>query len=322
MSNDSRSILSINCLQFSEININDVDYIISACGYESRCIFVSKNLLNNYGDKEKLSKKSIVFRFTTVLDSPGRKLADAYYDELNPYLSIPINTDDWEIVFTTINNLLLELGKINPVILIDYSSMSRVQYLCLLRFVEMGCKLIFTYSIGLYDSIGIEFPISTVGTIGVVPGFEGIPFQGFPKQYVFGLGYDGVGALALADRLEVQEPVCFWTDPGAEKNTGEIIQRANKSIISKSIIQFSRDLRDVVGTYIYLNRICLDSKTTEKVIFVPIGPKPQILACGLASWRYTHSTVLAPHLEGGGITSDYPNIKPNGEIIVTQVNAA
>jgi hypothetical protein len=197
--------------------------------------------------------------------------------------------------------------------------MSRSLYLCLLSLVEEVERIVFVYAIGDYSGVPSQYPVSVLGDIRSVPGLEGYGFPARPKVYVIGLGYDGIGTKALVDRLEADRLVVFWTDPGADSSAAQTVCVANEMVIGQSMAQFRTDLRDVAGTVRILRRIALETRSSEKLVLVPVGPKPHVLASGILAAGCRHATLLAPYLgvDRGG--ADPPRILPNGQMVVTVV---
>ena len=126
---------------------------------------------------------------------------------------------------------------------------------------------------------------------------------------------------ALIDRLEVgRRVVVYWADPGAFASAASVTVNNNQKLIEKALVAFSVDLHDVRGAARMLEEVCLHVEHTDKVLIVPVGPKPLILAAAIVAAQYDHVTLLAPHLSGGGVKSKLPIIEANGALVITKLH--
>lgn len=302
------------------LSAGDADICIFAAGYEPRCTFVYERLLS--GEKAAgLADRTLLLSFKTHREVPSRRAVDATFSKRDSRWHLEIATDDSRSLLEKVRSAARDVGPRCASILIDYSGMSRMLYLSLLELLKDGHKLRYAYSIGKYDGFETNYPISAVGAIKSVPGLEGVPLAERPKVYVFGLGFDAIGTRALVDRLEAGTLVTFWADPGASPGAAATAERLNDRVIARSHLSFCTDLRDVSGTVRLLDAIACETAPRAKLVLVPVGPKPHVIACGIVASQYQHVTLLAPHLQGGGVRDMLPMIDASGEVIVTTLEA-
>jgi len=299
-----------------DLRFADYDLVVACAGYEPRCTHLLTTLQKQWQVRaEDLGEKLLLLGFDTYRSAPSRVEADAIFRTFRARWEAQISTGDG----LSVQHQISAIGARR--ILVDYSCMSRALYLTLLG-LPPAHEMTFGYSVGNYGRADRPYPVSVVGDIRGVPGLEGLPHAQRPRLFVLGLGYDGVGTDALVDKLEAQCTVVVWADPGASPDSGSIASRVNRRLITAARVRVVRDLRDVCGTATVLRRIAQDVALTDKVVFCPVGPKPQVLACGIAAAGLEHATVLAPHLGSGGIRRDPPLVTATGEVVVTHVDAS
>lgn len=300
------------------LKLQDVSLIVTATGYEPRCTSLAASLLSEWRcPPAELGRKMLLLEFESHRDLSSRMGADEFYGSIHPANRLPVSTDDGVKVIRAVSDLVR--GTPSPLVLVDYSCMSRMIYLSLLRLVHDGLDLVFSYSIGKYGPAELNYPISAVGIVRSVPGYEGLTFASRPRLHVVGLGYDGLGTLALMDRLEASRLVTFWANPGASPDAPQIARDQNELLIARSVATFTMNLRHVTETAEVLARIASEVAATDSVVFVPVGPKPQVLASALAAIDKDHCSLIAPHLGSGGIRDDFPLVDWSGELVGTRI---
>lgn len=301
-----------------DLSFEQVSLVVAAAGYEPRCVALMGELQHQWRcSPEELGRKLLLLEFDSHHELESRRKADEFYHALRPSHRLSVGSDDGAKVLQAVSDLVR--GVANPLVVVDYSCMSRMIYLSLLRLVNDGLDVFFSYSVGKYGTAELNYPISAVGTVRSVPGFEGLTFASRPRLHIVGLGYDGLGTLALMDRLEASRLVVFWADPGASIDAPSIARRQNDFLIARAVATFRMDLRDVVGTAGVLSRIASEVAATDTVVFVPIGPKPQVLASALAVMGRDHCSLIAPHLGSGGIRDSFPQVEWSGELLGTRI---
>jgi len=318
MRNASRTLSDIDVRNVTEISVEGVDLIATAAGYEPRCTNLLTTLERDLRP-EYIGERTLLVELRSHRDAEAGVLADEVFRRFEPKYRFDADTDDAFLLIDHVRHIVAQAPPRRRVIhvMVDYSCMSRMLYLSLLSLLGERIKLTFVYSIGKYGNAELNYPVAVVGDVRGVPGLEGLPLTSRPRLYVFGLGFDGVGALALAERLEAERLVTFWADPGAKVNSAELVLQQNTRLVTRSVATCRTDLRDVASTVDVLRRFILETRATDKVVFVPVGPKPHILAAGIAAHGQDHATLLAPHLRGGGIRDGIPPIEASGELIVT-----
>lgn len=298
---------------------SDIDVVIAVAGYEPRCTHVVRTLCSLWGRTPKeIGRKLMLLSFSDNRELESRRAVDAEFREYEPRWTLDVGKRSGLDVSKELSRALPDNGPGR--VLVDYSSMSRFLYLCLLPLAFDRVQLTYVYSIGKYGNAEPNYPTSAIGDILSVPGLEGLPYATRPRVFYFGLGYDGEGALALADKLEANCFVVFWADPGASSSAAKTAEIKNTNLIERSMARFTRDLRDVAGTAALLSQFAFESARSDKVVFVPVGPKPHILACGIAAIQHSHATLLAPHLGAGGIRENFPPIEATGETVCTSIS--
>ena len=308
-----------------DLKYGDIDVIVVAAGYEPRCTHVLDRLQRTWNvAPSDVGQKVILIEFDEFGGLDSRAIADRFFASFTPRKRIRVTKDSPLGASHEFDEVMKSSGNSVRNILIDYTAMSRLHYLTLIPLLadRMGVRVVFAYAVGRYDGLEKQYPVATVGDPRAVPGLEGLPHSGRPRLYLFGLGYDGLGAEALVERLEAQRLAVFWADPGASPRAAEIARGHNSRLIERARLHFACSLWDVRKLTSILCRLAFETHATERLVFVPIGPKPHILACGLTAAQFEHTALLAPHFDAGGILRDVPEIEAAGDIILTRVQAA
>ena len=290
---------------------DDVSLIVACAGYEPRATFLAECLVSRWGGTSLVGERMLLLEFNNFSDMPSRRAVDAFFSGVAPRWRVPVSKDSGLDVLRSVSARSGGRGTV----VVDYSCMSRLLYLSLVQLVYDGWHVVFSYSLGKYGAAALDYPVSSIGEIRPVPGLEGVHYHSRPTLHVFGLGYDGVGTLALVDKLEASRVVTFWAEPGASPESAGIARKENEQLIHRSLAYFSRDLRDGAGAVAVLSRLAFDAAPFERVVFVPVGPKPHVLACALASAPHEHCSVLAPYLGKGGMRSNVPLVEASGEVV-------
>jgi hypothetical protein len=305
-------------LSLEQLNAGEAQLFVACAGYETRAPhFITAVRAAHPGDSRAFGSKLILLEHAALRDMPSRHAVDAVFEGFSPSTRMAVTGDSGDDVLAAVRAAV----RPGAPVVVDYTVMSRLLYLPLLDLVREGHELIFAYSVGRYPAAG-PYPISYPGDIRPVPGLGGTVNALKPKLHVFGLGYDGVGAQGLALRLEANNIIVFWADPGASDGAAATTESANAPLIKRAVASFRVPLGDVAATTSLLRRIAVEARPSDRVVFVPIGPKPHVLASALASLGLEHTVVLAPHLGGGGIREKHPDISAAGDVILTRVTGA
>lgn len=312
----SPSVSDVKDIKPIDLLWDDFDLIIAAAGYEPRCTNAISALRSQWSiPPGEFAKKMFLLKFKNFATLASRIEVDRIFAAFSPAESMDVNSlSGRDVRAAVLRTLTARNGRR---ILVDYTSLSRSLYLCLLSLLREGYSLTFIYSIGDYGTR--KYPVSAVGDIRTVPGLEGIPNPTLPKLYLLGLGYDGIGTEALLDKLEAERYVVYWTNPGAAPDSQNIVREENARIIERAQAAFSTDLRDISRTVEFLRRFAVESAGRYRLILTPVGPKPHVLASGIVAAEFDHATLLAPYLgvDRGG--DDPPRVGATGEMIVTRV---
>lgn len=310
-------------VELGGLSFEDIDLVVVGCGYEERCQFLTRTLVNVWGvDPVDLGRKLLVLDFDDLRDLPGRRRSDEFFGALSPRYRIEASKDSPFVLRDRLLELARRsLGRFRVVV--DYSAMPRFWYLPLVPLLRIVPDLVlhYCYALGDYGDAKSAYPVSAVGRVQGVPGLEGL-HQTRPRFYVLGLGYDGAGTRALVRQLEIQRYAVFWAAPGASPDAAEIAQDRNRDLVENAALRFSSPLHDIVGLCSLLRRIAHETQLSDKLVLVPVGPKPHVLACGIVAAEYSHVTLLAPHFSGGGIRRDHPNVTASGEVVCCTVSAS
>jgi len=293
------------------VYLEKYDIAFFASGYESRCIYVSK-IIN-----PTIVKKSYVLGFLEQSHQEQRLKNDDYL--MARWNSKPILTssDDEECIYSILNEHLNgTVGSIR--ILVDYSSMSRIWYTAILNWSRLAVAgrdvvIDFIYAMGVY---GQEKSPMVIRNMASIPGCEGRAFRLRDAVAVFGLGFHGLAALCVLDRLEVDTVYAFLASPGSSSEYVKRTEEINKDLIKdhRTEAVFELPLASLATCYRFLADIIAPHRQDEEITLVPMGPKPHVLASILVAMRFQEVACL--RVSG---TPDLLDIKAAGDIVVTRV---
>ena len=303
---------SINDITFESIKNSSYDLGIFASGYESRCQFVSEKL-----EIEKINRQ-LVFGFECEKNNEVRSDSDNHFKEKwneNPKI---LSTENDLEVYSVLNNIARCDTEIPKRILIDYSSMSRTWYAAILnwiRFQEITEDVIvdFIYSAGSYYSTE-RLPIS-VKNILPLPGCDGASGTATKSIAVFGLGFEGLALLCVLDKLQPDEIFTYLASPAFDvKHTKNAREKNNELInIAKETIELP--LFSVEITFLKLAEVISPYLNGEDITFVPMGPKPHVLAAILLAIHFKQITCL--HVNGSAL--DPSDVIASGKTVSTRL---
>lgn len=287
------------------------DVCIFSSGYESRCIHVPGLI-----DPGTIANP-IVFGFMEESQSENRIKNDAFFKKRWRCVPIPLSGDDEKPIYDQLHKHTLSLNR--PIrILLDYSSMSRLWYTAVLnwaRFAASGRTVIidFAYSIGNYAEK--ELPMVIRGMVSI-PGCEGRAFRLRESVAVFGLGFHGLAALCVLDRLEADTVYAFLASPGTSDADVAKIRSYNKDLIeghnTKAILELP--LSSVETCYRSLAETIAPHRPDGEITLIPMGPKPHVLASILIAMRFQEVACLRVTS-----TADTADVKPIGDVVTTRV---
>jgi len=258
----------------------------------------------------------LVLGFTEEPFTGNRPSNDLFFSERCGCKPIPLSGDDEKPIYKYLKKCTQSLsGPIH--ILLDYSSMSRLWYAAVLnwaRFASSGRDVIidFVYAMGKYDD---EKQPMVIRDMASIPGCEGRAYRLRESVAVFGLGFHGLAALCVLDRLEADTVYAFLASPGSTKEYVEKTMEVNKDLINshKTKALLKLPLASIEACYRQLAEIIAPHRLDGEITLVPMGPKPHVLASILVAIRFKEVACLR-------VSGDPPqDVKPTGEIVATRV---
>ena len=259
----------------------------------------------------------LVFGFTEEPFAGNRPQNDKFYLDRWSREAIPLSGDDEKPIFEHIHRHTQSLHR--PLrILLDYSSMSRLWYAAVLNWARfavsnMEVMIDFVYAMGRYED---EKQSMVIRDMVSIPGCEGRAYRLRESVAVFGLGFHGMAALCVLDRLEADTVYAFLAAPGSSAEYVDKTREINKDLISnpKTKDVLALPLTSVEACYRHLAETIAPHRPDGEITLVPMGPKPHILASILLAMRFPQVACL--RISG----APYPiDVKPTGEIAATRV---
>jgi hypothetical protein len=288
---------------------SEYDVAFFASGYERRCTYIPHQL-----HKAKINK-AIVLGFSELHMDSQREKNDEYYKKYWKQAPITISANDEGQLYKIFNQL--DISKKQSVkILVDYSSMSRLWYAGILNWARYAniknIEVDFAYSVG--DHQEEVYPM-VINDILAIPGCEGGSTNFSKSVAIFGLGFDGLSALCVLDKLEPDIIYAFLASPAAFPDYPEKARTYNKELIRHAIKTIELPLISVERTFSYLAELAIPYLSEADITLVPMGPKPHILACILLSIHFREISCL--RVSG---KRDRPEIvDTTGDVVFTSV---
>jgi len=264
-------------------NIKDInfDIILSSSGYESR----SKYLCETY---QLYANKKVVLGFDNYTELPSRKTNDLAF-KIAGYESILCSGDSEKEVFDSLN-FLLELKKDSINILVDYSSMTRIWYAAVLKFIMLNdlsrsaVNIFFSYSFSEFAFPPDEHSFNR--HVGPIEGFYQISIPDRPTAVIIGLGYVESRAYGLAEYFDV-EPHLFIADSSVSDDYYNHVILNNSDLLKtvKNDNVFIYPLDNMIYTETLVSHLCGELKNKYRIVLAPCGPKPFTLLCLVTALR-------------------------------------
>ena len=298
-------------LDFVSVLQGRYDISLFASGYESRARYAP-----NIIDPRRIAN-TLVFGFTEEADIGDRPQNDAFFSQRWGCEPILLSGDNEKSIYEYLHKY--SQVTTNPVhILVDYSSMSRLWYAAVLnwaRFAVPGKEVVidFIYSMGTYEDE--EHPM-VIRNMVSIPGCEGRAYRLRETVAVFGLGFHGLAALCVLDRLEASTVYAFLASPGSSKEYIEKTRTINKDLISDRRTEpvLELPLASVEKCYRTLAEVIAPHRPDGEITLVPMGPKPHVLASILVAMRFQEVACL--RISG---TPDRKDVKATGDIVATRI---
>lgn len=297
-----------------DLDIKDVlreryDIGVFASGYELRCTHVPRRL-----EKSHLSQ-SVAFGFEEVKKAEQRLRNDEYFRQ-KWGAPIPLSTDDDGLVYDVLRRMFVR-GRTPLRLLVDYSSMSRLWYAAVLNWARFagGSRQIIVdllYAVGDHKAAGTPMVINE---IACVPACEGVPRPLSKSVAVFGLGFEGLAALCVLDRLEPHELYCYFAAPAAFEDYPSRARAANRELIGLARACVPMPLGSVERCFRLLSELISPHRFDANIALVPMGPKPHVLSAILLAMRFGEVTCLRV-----GYRRERPqDVGTTGSIVATRV---
>lgn len=296
----ARRIESVEEIDFTSMKEGGFDLGIFSCGFETRCTSLALAI-----DRKKL-RRCLVFGFETFGDDPQRIANDKLMYASLRKSQTKVSGYDHEVVLLALKRAVANVTAAKKIlrVLIDYSSMTKTLYSTILSFfalhrMECDIELTFSYTIGEhveFDIANQNMGTSRITEIIALPGFEGALPRAEGMTAIFGLGFETLKPISVAERLETQSMMAFFADPGAFPDYAAIALQRNEQFIQNYLkrepLRFPirqptalyRALGEIVAPYV--------ERDYQNVQLVPLGPKPHVLASLLVAIKYPVVTVL------------------------------
>lgn len=290
-----------------------VDLFVAATGFEERAAFVSRKVRFR-------ATRRIAIGFAEHRDHPTREANDRYYrDDGFEILELEGAAEDSAVHL--FQYLLDDVASESPVIVIDYSSMTRAWYGSFLRCLASynrfsSIRTIFAYTPARFESPPDSYPPNEF--VRPVRGFAGFALPEHPSALVLGLGYDPGRALGLYLELDAGIVATFLARPSADSRYERATCKTNADLLHfvPSHLQFEYPLLDFVTGYQRLAGLVHSLSQEAGVVLCPLGPKVFALSCFLVAldqpsvsvWRVSAGQRELPRAR-----------RPAGHVVLTDI---
>lgn len=300
----------------SNIKIDEIlnlDLIIVASGYEHRASYLAQKL-SHLDIKDK-----IVFAFKDHSENQVRKNNDKIFNDLG-FISEHFSGNNWENIqniLTQFFDNLCDKEEVN--ILVDYSSMTRLWYATILKYVTTYCNyrgiinLYFSYTKAKYSPPS-DSEINFTVNFDPLPGYNKLSIPDKPTALIIGLGYEKARATGLIDYFDAQEVFLFYSDNPLYHDK---IKEANGKLLetySNNVFVFP--LNDIVTTKTILENLCNRLSSDFRIVITPCGPKPFTLISFLLA---IENQSIDTWRVSGSSKPDHPECYPSGDFVVTNL---
>ena len=288
-----------------------VDYIIVACGYESRSTYIASQVSASTAGK-------IAIRFPNE-NKNEHFFANAGFSfiEKNVFSAIDLKNQ----IMATMKGKKSDNSPIN--ILIDYSSMTRTIYGEILHTFfsvreDVPVNLWFGYSVAKFHSYNkMTFNRNAEPIMGYASCDNDLPFAK-GTALVIGLGCEENRCRGLIEFIDPAKKIFFLTDEAGDRRFYKEVLKTNKQVLS-SVSEQSISTYHIYNfdeLYFKLYTTCVALREEYRIILAPIGPKPFALASMLVSLNLRGCDVW--RVSGG--TFDTPlDAKANGKVVLVKV---
>lgn len=311
-------LLQVTDIGFDTVAGERYEAAFFATGYESRCISLSQRLGTSR------IRSATAWGFEREALPALRKAHDLHFRQkwgVSP--NILPHTDfshAWGSVHHVWKGIRQRKGPTR--ILVDYSSMSRIWYAALINYfrltsIEEEVIIDFSYTPGAYSSsYPNELQASVVTEIVAIPGLEGLSGTRESSIAVLGLGFTPAAALGVLERLQPQLIFGFYADPAARKEYTDICMASNQRLIHLSKFLLPLPLQSVSASYRRLCEAIIPFLSTQQITFIPMGPKPHVLASMLVGCKFRQVACMYAQLA----RRDVSDIEEGGEPSAVRVH--
>lgn len=300
---------TVDDIDIQEIDRCNYDIAILACGYEQRTTELAKRI-----DVSKIDS-ILTIHFPDHKDAEYRQYNESFFQAYATHNKVELENNEETDIYEFLNTYVASSHKVDLKILVDYTCMSRLWYAAIINWTRYSSlhsiTLDFSYSIGDYKKDLIPLVIQDIHAL---PGHEGITTN-LDTISVFGLGFDPLTTLCVLDKLEPNKIHSFVAIP-VHKEYENKAEDYNKEFIENysEPIQYY-PLVSVEKTYRLMGELITPYRGEFNISFIPMGPKPHVLASILLSTKYNE--VINLYVKG---TRELPpNVTPNGDFICTRV---
>ncbi len=282
------SLYRISDIDMTTVQETNYDLVVFASGYEQRATFVAEHL--GRGNTE----RALIIGFRELDRAPQRKANDRYYVSKWGGDSLTLGADEDGPIYEYLRGAF-GCNRDSVSVLVDYSSMSRLWYAAILNWARYArgpreIVIDLLYSVGEHRD---ETPALVIDDILAIPGCEGGAISLSKAVGVFGLGFDGMAPLCVLDRLEPDEVYAYLASPAAFADYPKRARDANYELINRHAREtLELPLGSVESTFSHLAELIMPHREEADITFIPMGPKPHVLAAILLAIRFEEITCL------------------------------
>ena len=281
--------------RFGDIQHLNFDIVICASGYEERCTFFYKKLLEKSDLLKEAKKICFTFNDRQVLhkvDNDAFFLKNGfdlfqYNSQLHSVIEI------YDKIFTAVNKKFIR-------VVIDYSSMTKVIYAALVKYLaifekpETKIDVLFNYSPAVFSE-----PPELKGSMysEPLPLFPTVELTDKKIALLASLGYEDGKAQGIIEYLQVDtnDIYLFYTSKTARDGYYNTVRNHNEYLIEKVPIdhQFEYELENIPQMFSILESLASYLiNNSFRVLILPLGPKVFSLIAILVSMKYNDLTVF------------------------------
>jgi len=291
--------------------VNEFDLFIAATGYETRASFLAKKNIN--------ANKKIALAFKDNVNNSIRVKNDLFFKN-NGFELIEISgSDDLTIIQIIQYNISLKLED-EYSILIDYSSMTRVLYGAIIKFINtisMGKRklsIYFSYCVAKFTPLTEEE--SATFNFYPIKNYCNLSLPQKPTALIAGLGYEKKRVFGLREFFDAEALYIFYTGNNDYTN---IVEEKNKEVLASVKVEntFQYQINDLVYTKMLLQDLCETLIQNFRIIIAPCGPKPFTLLSFIIANNIPNIDVW--RISAGDDDSFIIDRKPSGEVITVEL---